>query len=222
MRRLLAPALLTLAMLPILIGLGAWQLERRAWKHAILAGIDAAEARPAVALPASPAQFTKVRAEGTLRNDILALYGAEGRTLASGPAVGGQLVTPLERADGPPLLVFRGWVPALPAPSAPAPAVVEGYVRLREHPGWFAPDPEPAARRFYTLDPAAIGAALGLPRVAPFVLVALGPKGDTLPDPSHTLPRPPDNHLEYALTWFGLALILVVIFTLYARKVLRP
>ncbi len=216
------PALLTLAMMPILLGLGAWQVERRAWKHAIIAGIEAAEARPAIPLPADPPQFAKVRVAGTLRNDIVGLYGAEGRILPSGPAVGGQLITPLERADGPPILVFRGWVPALPAPAAPAPAEIEGYIRLPERPGWFAPDPELAARRFYTLDPAGIGAALGLGQVAPFVLVALGPKGDTLPDPSHALPRPPDNHLEYALTWFGLALILATIFTLYARKVLRP
>jgi surfeit locus 1 family protein len=222
MRRLLVPTLLTLVMLPILIGLGAWQLERRAWKHAILAGIDAAESRPAIPLPQDPPQFAKVRVSGTLRNDVPALYGAEGRDLPSGPAVGGQLITPLERPDGPPVLVLRGWVPAIPPASAPAPATIEGYVRLPEHPGWFTPDPELAAHRFYTLDPAAIGTALGLGRVAPFMLVALGPKGDTFPDPAHALPRPPDNHLEYALTWFGFALILVVIFTLYARKVLRP
>jgi surfeit locus 1 family protein len=58
--------------------------------------------------------------------------------------------------------------------------------------------------------------------VAPFVLVAVGtaPKG-VYPDPVSTLPRPADNHLQYALTWFGFAITLLIIFGLYARKSLR-
>ncbi|MBN8904164.1 MAG: SURF1 family protein, partial [Rhodospirillales bacterium] len=75
---------------------------------------------------------------------------------------------------------------------------------------------------FYTLDPAAIGRALGLPTVAPYTIVALG---DTppqrWPDPAKHLPRPPNNHLSYAITWYGLAAALVVIFILWARKTVR-
>ena len=51
---------------------------------------------------------------------------------------------------------------------------VEGYVRPGDTPGLFSATDDPATRQFYTLDPAAIGAALGLPRVAPFILVAHG------------------------------------------------
>ncbi len=70
-----------------------------------------------------------------------------------------------------------------------------------------------AARQFYTLDPKAIGAALGVPDPAPFTLVALGPStAETYPAPAQHLPRPPNNHLSYAITWYGLAVALVVIF----------
>jgi len=48
------------------------------------------------------------------------------------------------------------------------------------------------------------------------------PDATAIPEPAHALPRPVDNHLSYALTWFGLAATLLVIFILYARKVLRP
>jgi surfeit locus 1 family protein len=71
------------------------------------------------------------------------------------------------------------------------------------------------------LDASAIGAALGLRHVAPFILVAVGPAPpERYPDPARHLPRPPDNHLSYAITWYGLAVALVVIFVLWARKAL--
>ncbi len=80
-----------------------------------------------------------------------------------------------------------------------------GYVRDPDRAGLFRRPTTSRRRRFYTLDPAAIGRALGLREVAPFTLIAMGPAGG-VPDPAQTLPRPPNNHLDYALTWFGLAL----------------
>jgi surfeit locus 1 family protein len=75
---------------------------------------------------------------------------------------------------------------------------------------------------FYTLDPQTIGAALGLTHVAPFTLVEMGKAPDAgYPDPARTLPRPPNNHLTYAITWFGLAATLLVIFVIYAARLLR-
>ena len=99
---------------------------------------------------------------------------------------------------------------------------IVGFIHQPDKPGLFSATDDPATRIFYTLDPAAIGAALGLPRVAPFVLVALGPAPPQLwPDPAQHFPQPPNNHLYYAITWYGLALALVVIFVTWARRTLR-
>ena len=216
------PALVTSLMLGVLIGLGVWQLQRRAWKLAILADIDQAEASPAIPLPPHPLPFAKVSVTGRLRDDVHALYGDDVRDTPRGPARGAQLIEPLERPGQQPLLVERGWVPdgALGAPGGVL--TITGYVRAPDHPGAFSPADDLAGRHFYTLDPAKIGDSLGLPSVAPFTLVALGADdAGVLPAPATALPRPPNDHLNYALTWFGLALSLLAVFGAYARKAMQ-
>jgi surfeit locus 1 family protein len=219
MKRLLVPTVSTLVMLAILLALGVWQLQRRDWKHNLLAQIDAAEASAAVPLPADPTPFAKVRIEGHLRTDLHALYGAEVR----GNTLGGQLIMPLERVGSDPVLVDLGWVPGdSVVPLSLPDGGVEGFVRPAEHAGALSGKDDPAKHLFYTLDPAAIGASLGMAHVAPFTLIAIGvPKPGVYPDPATALPRPPDNHLQYALTWFGFAITLLIIFGLYVRKTLR-
>ena len=138
--------------------------------------------------------------------------------------MGAQLIVPLERQGATTVLVDRGWVPLSRRKPIGMPAgdvTVEGYVRPADRPGPFAAHDDVAMRRFYTLDPAAIGAAIGL-KVAPFTLVALGPQpADFFPDPARHMPRPPNDHLSYAITWFGLALALAVIFVVWSARVLR-
>lgn len=213
-------------MLAALLALGTWQLQRRAWKLGVLAQIERGETAPAVPLTAEPQPYTKVFVEGRLREDLTALYGVEVRPTPSGPTLGAHLLTPLERPGADPVIVNRGWVPtdpSQPIPPAPDPVRVEGYVRAPEKPLLFGAKDDPLARRFYALDPAAVGEALGLRRVAPFAVVALGaPPPGTYPEPARTLPRPSNNHLMYAFTWFGIAGALVFVFALYCRKVLRP
>ncbi|HEX3347790.1 MAG TPA: SURF1 family protein, partial [Acetobacteraceae bacterium] len=177
-RRLTGPGAITLVMLAILVALGTWQVHRLAWKDGLLADISRAEAAPGVALPPDPPPFLKVRISGVFHYDQTATYGVELRRTLRGDQLGAQLVTPLFRPDGPPVLVDRGWAPSEnPGPIAqPSGAVtVEGYVRPADRPGLFSPADDPAKRVFYTLNPEKIGAALGLDRVAPFTVVALGP-----------------------------------------------
>ena len=218
---LLFPAAVTAIMLAILIGLGVWQLQRLQWKRAILAEIDQAEAAPAIPLPDHPQQFTKVEATGRFIPGKQARYGAEVRDLPGGPTLGSRVIEPLERPGQDPLLVDRGWSPDGPAPEPTGAVSVTGYIRTPDMPGLFSASDDPAARYFYTLDPAKIGPALGLPRQAPFTLVAMGDAPGS-PSPATALPRPPNDHLNYALTWFGLALSLLAVFAAYCRKVLRP
>lgn len=221
--RLLFPGLMTIAMLVVLIGLGTWQVERLQWKQALIAQIDQAEQAPPVPLPVSPSPFTKIVATGHLREDLAARYGAEVRDTPAGTEMGTHLIVPLEREQGPPILVDRGWVPQTRKAAIDQPegtVSVVGYVRQADKPGWFSPADDPVGRQFYTLNPAAIGAALGLGRVAPFTLVALAPDASAshFPVAARHLPRPPNNHLSYALTWYGLALALIAIFTVWARQ----
>jgi surfeit locus 1 family protein len=224
-RRLLVPGLSTLAMLVVLIGLGNWQVRRLAWKTALLDQIARAEVLPAVPLAPDPSPFAKVKLDGVLRGDLSALYASEVQDTRAGPQLGAQLVVPLQRPGEADVLVDLGWVPT--GPGHPIPvisghAVVQGFVHPAETPGWLSAKDDTAGRHFYTLDPQAIGAALGLARVAPFTLVAMGPPPPGgVPIPARHLPRPPNNHLSYAFTWYGLAVTLLVIFAIYVRKVLR-
>ena len=219
---------MTAAMLAVLVSLGVWQVHRLAWKTAILDRIDAAEAAPAAPLGADPQPFAKVRMEGRFETGAQALYGVAVHDTGQGPEMGADLLMPLRPVDGGrPVLVDRGWVPqsrdrAIPLPQGVV--SVEGFIHSAQRPGLFSPRDDLATRHFFTLDPAAIGAALGVADARPFTLIALGarPAGALYPDPARHLPRPDNNHLSYAITWFGLAAALLVIFVVYARKVLRP
>jgi surfeit locus 1 family protein len=211
----LLPALILLPVLATLLALGTWQVERLVWKTALLAEISAIEAAPPRPLAADPPLFTKVSVTGRFDHGREALLELEVR----GPVLGARLLTPLLRADGPPILVDRGWVPMEPASGIARPAgevTIEAYVRLAESRGWTAPRDDAAGRRFYSFAPAAIGPALGLPAVAPFGLVALGPPGS--PDPARSLPRPRNSHLGYAITWYGLAGALIAVFAGFAWR----
>jgi surfeit locus 1 family protein len=225
MQSVWSASIATIVALAILISLGVWQLHRRAWKHAILADITRAEQSPPIPLTGTPPRFTKVVARGVWRPAV-ALYGVDVRESEDGRShLGAQRLQILTRDGAAPLLVDQGWVPTEGAAPAPAqgPASVEGYVRAPDHPGLLSPDDDLASRHFYTLDPAAIGIALGASDAAPFTLIALGQATPGGPIPSQNLPRPPDNHLQYAFTWFGLAAALASVFGVWVtRKRVEP
>ncbi len=217
MRRLVVPLLSTLSLVCLTTGLGIWQVHRLSWKRAILARIDAAEQAPAIPLPERPTPFEKVTVSGRLDPSHAVAYADDVRDDASGRVVmGTYLVEPLLRDGMPPLLVDLGWVPYPPSPVA-GPASLTGYVRAADHPGWLSARDDPRSRRFYTLDPERIARGIGLPAPAPYSLVVLGAAGT--PDPQRSLPRPPNDHLHYAITWFSLSVVAVVMFAVWLRGV---
>lgn len=234
-RGLVVPALSTLIMLLVLVGLGTWQVYRLHWKEAILTRIAAAEIAPAVPLGAGPGSsmpgshmpepYMKASVTGRFRYDLAVTYGAEVRDTRAGPTMGSYQIVPLERDGGGVILVNRGWVPQKreqPLQDPPGAVTVSGYVRPGDTQSWFSAADDVAGRAFYTLDPRTIGAAVGIADPAPFALVAMGPAIDGIyPAPAQHLPRPPNNHLAYAITWYGLAGALVVIFGMWVRKALR-
>jgi surfeit locus 1 family protein len=215
-RPVLSAAFATAVAASILIGLGFWQIRRLHWKEGILAQIDAAERSAPVDLTgATPPLFTRVTAHGVLRGGRMALYGAEVR----GEHMGAQAVEVLDRVGEKPILVDLGWVMTDRGkpPPVTGPRDITGYIRLPETPNFLSAADDLEGLHFYTLNPETIGVALGAPDVAPFTLVALkNPAGAPLPagapEPADSLPRPPNNHLQYALTWFGLAAALLGVF----------
>lgn len=220
-----------------LAGLGAWQLQRLAWKEALIAELDARLAAEPVSLDEAlkefdadrPVESLKVRAEGTFQND------AELFVLTTEGGVPGFLVvTPLASRDGAVVLVDRGFIPEpLKDPqrrpqSQPSGAVeVTGIVRRHVGGrGAFAPDNDTAGNIWYWWDiPAMLAFAQVAPdqRVAPFVLHLLPVEGGgkTLPSPVATDKGLVNNHLQYALTWFALAALLIVMSGLLIRQMWR-
>ncbi len=222
-RRIVAPGIAAFITLLLLIALGLWQLQRLKWKEAILATIHQAAISAPIPLPAHPTPFEKVSISGTWIPGKAALYGQEVHDTPRGPIAGGELIRPLRRPNGEIVLVDLGWIPSQTpiALSAPQAANPQGYVHAPATAGWFAGTDAPSQGLFYTLDPAKIGAGLGLPAVAPYILIGMGPlppPGSPAPQPAQALPHPPNNHYEYALTWFGFAFVLVFQFIFFARK----
>ncbi len=222
-RGILSASIATLIAVAILAALGFWQIHRLHWKQHILAQIEAAANAPPAELIAgdTPPLFTKVVVHGNLRSGRTGLFGAEVRD----DRMGAQLVEVLDRVGAPPLLVLLGWVPTdRGTPQAvTGPIDVTGYIRLPETPGWLSASDDVEGRRFYTMNPATIGRALGAPDAASFMLVALrNPLGvgtaAGAPQPSETFPQPSNNHLQYAFTWFGLGGALIAVYLVWVRK----
>ncbi len=223
-RPALVPTLITVPMLAVLIALGTWQLDRLAWKTAVIEQMSARTTAAPTALPAQIVDpeawaYRRVVATGTFRHDR-ALFVL--RPSRDGQA-GYHVITPLLRPGGAPaLLINRGFVPfdRREAASRPAgPVTVEGIARVPLPPGWFAPANVPADGLWYRVDLGAMAAAAGLDRVAPVYVDAVrGPDPAVLPVGGQTRLALRNDHFGYALTWYGLALGLVVVYLLYHRR----
>jgi surfeit locus 1 family protein len=223
------------ASLALLIGLGLWQLQRLEWKQGLIAQIAArAHAEPVAlkdavtsARAGEDVSYLRVRVEGRFDN-------AKERYLyaLSDGAPGWRVITPLTAPDGEVVLVDRGFVPlALRDPSSRAQGEIDGTVtvtglaRISETQGLFIPDNEPVENRWFWRDLGAMSKSIfpsGASDVAPFFLEAERsdiPGG--WPLGGQTKLDLPNNHLQYALTWFLLALCLVVIYVIYVRGRLR-
>lgn len=206
------------------IALGIWQLERRAWKLDLIGRVDARVHALAVA-PPGPERWASVDAARDEYRHVAVsgrfLPGRESRVQAvTSRGAGFWLLAPLQRADGTVVLVNRGFVspewkqPAMPAD---APEVrVSGLLRLTEPGGGFLRRNAPAQGRWYSRDVQAIAAAQGLSRVAPYFIDAGAAPGDggartgaDAPVGGLTVVDFRNQHLQYALTWFALALMVV-------------
>jgi surfeit locus 1 family protein len=226
-RPLLLPTLWFLPGFALLLGLGVWQIERHHEKEALIASVEAGMSAAPVPLDtalregSANAEYHHVQVAGRFQHD------SELYVFSRGPmgAVGVEVVTPLVQENGQTVLVDRGFVPeALRDPKTRAAGQVEGEVsltgvlRLPQQPGMFTPAPDRQTRLWFVKDVPNMAAALNV--AAPPVLI----EADATPNPGgwplggRTRVEFPNDHLQYAITWFGLALALLTVYLLYHRK----
>ncbi len=230
------PTVLGLVALAILLSLGSWQMQRRQWKQDLLAQIAARV--HAQAVPLVQAEAMARRGEDVAYLHVVArgrfLHDKERYVYAPAPAeLGWHVYTPLEVAPSRVVWINRGFVPdarrAPPTRAEGQPAgevEVRGLVRTAVHPGAFTPDNDVARNIWHWPNlPALSASAFGAsgPATLPFAVDA-----DALPAPPGGLPRGgvtrlelPNRHLEYALTWYGLALTLIGVYSAFAVGRLR-
>lgn len=238
-RSLVLPGLATLVALAILLGLGTWQLQRKAWKEDLIAQIEArAYGEPGALVPeaewpswrADRDEFRKVRVTGTFLHPFEApVYGLAQGERQGAPIQGYYLMTPLKLATGAIVMVNRGFVPTdlrdparRPESQPSGEVTVTGLVRAPEARNPFTPNDDPARNQWFARDPRGIAAAHGLERVAPFLIDAdASPNPGGWPRGGQTPLTLSNNHLQYALTWFGIALTLVGVFGAFAWKRLK-
>ena len=216
--------------LAILLALGTWQARRLAWKSELIATAEARLALPAVdldrlTLDGEPAalDFRRVAARGTYRHEQAFGLG----TGAMDGRIGGRLITPLRLADDRLLLVEPGWVPEELLPPRVPPALqpedqqtVTGVLRRlpEARPSLFTPDNEPARRRWFWLDRPALEAVLGAPVLPWRLVLEPAPGGPDRPRAAAVTVDFRNNHLGYAVTWYGLAAALVVVYIAFGLK----
>jgi surfeit locus 1 family protein len=227
--------LVALAAFLILIALGTWQLQRKSWKDGLIATLAANLAEAPTALPAAATwrdlapeanEFRRVTFSATLLHDREALVytsGSSFRPDVSGP--GYWVLTPARLADGRIVVIDRGLVPEGrqdPATRAEGnvggPIEITGVLRWPDARGMFMPADQPAKNLFFARDPQAIAAAKGVSDVAPFfVEQETPPAPGGLPKAGPVKPSLPNYHLQYALTWYGLAAVLAGVFAFWLR-----
>ena len=238
-RGLILPGVLSLAALAVLITLGNWQMQRLSWKENLIATISARVNEPVRVLPAAATwpsfeidanEYRAFFARGRFRHqNEVQVYTVLSEPKGSFGGAGYWVLTPFELEDGGIVIVNRGFVPQeLKNPASRAEGQTEGIVRIagllraREQPNYFTPTNDLAKNAWYRRDPAAIAHAFDLKNVAPFMLDATGEyRPDMLPQPNETKLTFTNNHLGYALTWYGLACTLIGVFTAFAWQRLR-
>lgn len=211
--------------LAILIGLGVWQVQRLHWKEGVLARIAALQSAPAQPLAVALAragqggdiEYTRVRADcpAIESTPFVKLF-----TPADGDG-GYRIITSCRLNGGPygAILVDRGFIAQenidrlRPGQAAVLVQPVVGVLRRGDARNFVTPDNQPAQRLFYWRDIAGMARVLGAPAPAPTFLMLERPAPVGLgPTPAPTPVDIPNNHLSYAITWFGLAIGLLGVY----------
>jgi cytochrome oxidase assembly protein ShyY1 len=233
-------AVFTLAMVALFVGLGIWQLQRRAEKHALIAALDERLAASPVPLPSSSEwsklsadrdEFSRVSFAATYEQRLDAMVYSSGSAIRadiSGP--GTWAFIPARLANGDMVAINAGFVPntmqdrdvqdrAVARLITGTPVAMTGYIRFPEAGGILTPKFEHDKRLWFARDTSAMAQAFGWDKVAPFYIdleTPVPPSGIPKPGPLQVQLR--DEHMQYAITWFTLALAVVIAFVVWLRR----
>jgi surfeit locus 1 family protein len=228
-RGVLVPSLAAVMAFAVLVLLGMWQLDRKAWKEGLIATLEQRLSASPVALPAASTwprltaaadEFLRVALTAEFLHDREATVYTIGSSMRDGAASPGYWIfTPARLGDGAVVMVNRGFVPegkqnpaTRPDGEVAGPVSMVGVLRWPELPGLFTPAGDPGRNIWFSRDSNSIAAAKGV-SAAPFYVELESP------DPPGGLPRTgrlhavlPNNHFGYALTWLGLAMVLAGVY----------
>jgi cytochrome oxidase assembly protein ShyY1 len=232
--------LFTLVMVALFVGLGIWQLQRRLEKHALIAALTERLAAEPVALPpasewsklaADRDEFRRVSFTATYESRLDAMVYSSGSAIRpdiSGP--GTWAFIPARLPSGETLAINAGFVPntmqdrdvqdrAVAGLITGKPVAMTGYIRFPETAGAFTPDVEHAKRLWFARDHLAMAQAFGWDKVAPFYIDLETPVPESgIPKPGPLEVHLRDDHMQYALTWFLLAGLVLIAFGVWARR----
>jgi cytochrome oxidase assembly protein ShyY1 len=226
-------------MVALFVSLGVWQLQRRIEKHALIAALtERLTAEPETLPPPSqwsalnPAhdEFRRVSFTATYLSRLDAMVYSSGSALRediSGPGTWAFL--PARLTDGETVAVNAGFVPntmqdrgqqdrAVARLITNEPVMLTGYIRFPEAAGILTPAEDHGRRLWFSRDHFAMAQALGWDNVAPFYVDLEQPvPAGGIPNPGPLAVHLKDDHLQYAITWFGLAGAVVIAFGLWLR-----
>jgi cytochrome oxidase assembly protein ShyY1 len=229
----------TLVMLALFVGLGIWQLQRRAQKHALIAALTERLAAAPGPLPPPtewptlrPAQdeFKRVRFSAiypALPDAMVYSSGSAVREDVAGPGTWAFL--PARLPTGETVVINTGFVQntmqdrsqqdrAVARLVTPEPLALTGYLRFPEKAGLLTPAETIATRLWFTRDHLAMAAVLGWGEVAPFYIDLEAPvPANGIPKPGPLEVHLKDDHLQYAITWFTLAGAVLIAFGVWLR-----
>jgi surfeit locus 1 family protein len=230
-----------LALTALFVGLGVWQIQRLAWKEGLIAQVTARLDQPPYDLP-TPAEwptldpdmfdFHPVTATGHYVTDktvlVFTSLGDDAKGKYSGP--GYWVMTPFADDNGSTVFINRGFIPQNQASAFSTDKTVPkgqmsitGVAVLAETAGAFTPGPDTAHHIEWVRDPARLATMAGLtgPVIGFTIDAPAGPSG-ALPQGGETTIAFPNNHLGYALTWFGFAILTPCLLAYWTWRQLRP
>ena len=219
-------AIVAIGSLCILISLGSWQLHRITWKEGLISMRQAELARPPIPLKSpltvKPVAFRRVEVRGRF------LYKKE---ILVGPIsyygrAGWHIVTPLQLVSGDIVLVNRGWVPFAykldphkPSKNKNLDLNVVGVVGWPRKVSYFDPLNVPEKSQWFRIEPIKMAKKLKLKAVAGYWISINKVNGKgRYPIGGVGIEVPSNNHLQYALTWYGMALGLIILSIVYWRQ----